>query len=230
MIRCGSYGETLNSTIPETDARGIMKNLRYNSGACALLMLFGTACGAPSAESASDAAASSAAAATSMAGDQLAAIEVAAAALSVATDMEVRSARSPMPGVITAGQPTQEQLEALNEAGVTHFISLRPTAEGGAGWEEAHAADGSYDFDRLPISGAASLTRENVDIFATMLEKTGGAPTVLYCASSNRVGAMLALKAHWIDGVDAAEALEIGLAAGMTRLEAPVRELLGLES
>ena len=44
------------------------------------------------------------------------------------------------------------------------------------------------------------------------------------------MGAMLALKAHWIDGVDAAEALEIGLAAGMTRLEAPVRELLGLES
>ena len=40
---------------------------------------------------------------------------------------------------------------------------------------------------------------------------------------------MLALKAHWIDGEEPEAALEFGLSAGLTSLENPVRELLGLE-
>jgi protein tyrosine phosphatase (PTP) superfamily phosphohydrolase (DUF442 family) len=154
---------------------------------------------------------------------------VRSATLEVATDLGVRNARMPMPGVVSAGQPTPEQLESMRAAGFENFISLRPTSEEGADWEEAHSGDGSYDFDRLPISGAGSLTRENVESFAALLEAAGDEPTVIYCASSNRVGAMLALKAHWVDGVEAEAALELGLQGGMTRLEAPVRELLGLE-
>jgi len=53
---------------------------------------------------------------------------------------------------------------------------------------------------------------------------------MLYCASSNRVGAMLALKAHWVDGESPEEALELGLAAGLTSLERSVRDLLDLGS
>lgn len=148
--------------------------------------------------------------------------------LATATALDVRNARMPIPGVITAGQPTTNQLETLVGNGVRHAISLRPVGEDGAGWEEAHSEDGDYRFDRLPISGAESLTRENVETFARLLEESGDEPTLLYCASSNRVGALLALKAAWIDGVAAQEALDLGLAAGMTRLEGPVRELLGL--
>ena len=47
----------------------------------------------------------------------------AAAALAVATELDVRNARMPLPGLITAGQPSEEQVEALLAAGVTHFIS-----------------------------------------------------------------------------------------------------------
>lgn len=146
--------------------------------------------------------------------------------LAVATDLGVRNARMPLEGVVTAGQPTEDQLEALREAGFENFISLRPTAEDGAGWEEAHAADGSYSFQRLPISGGDDLTRANVETFAAALDARGGEPTVLYCASSNRVGAMLALKAFWLDGATAEEALALGQAAGLTRLEGRVVELM----
>lgn len=148
--------------------------------------------------------------------------------LADATELGVRNARMPVDGVVTAGQPTPEQVEGLVEAGYTAFISLRPEAEDGAGWEESHASDGSYDFRRLPISGAGDLNRENVEAFAELLDETDGEPTVLYCASSNRVGAMLALKAYWIDGAEPEEALELGRAGGLTRLEGPVREILGL--
>lgn len=150
--------------------------------------------------------------------------------LETATELGVRNARMPRPGMLSGAQITEDQLRGLSDAGYRHFISLRPTAEDGAGWEEAFSSSAGYDFERLPIEGAASLTRENVERFARMLEATDGEPTVLYCASGNRVGAMLALKAHWIDGVSPDEALELGLAAGMTRLTDPVRQLLGLES
>jgi protein tyrosine phosphatase (PTP) superfamily phosphohydrolase (DUF442 family) len=148
--------------------------------------------------------------------------------LALAERLGVLNARESMPGLLTAGQPTEEQLDALVEAGYEHVISLRPVDESGAGWEEVHATEHGYDFRRLPISGAASLTRENVEAFAAMLQDTGDEPTVLYCASSNRVGAMMALKAYWLDGVEPQEALELGVANGMTGLTGPVSELLGL--
>ena len=161
--------------------------------------------------------------------DEIAAAAGLAPSLDVATGLGVPNARMPVPGLVTAGQPTVEQLEALSAAGYTNFISLRPESENGAGWEEAHSVDHDYDFDRIPISGAGSLTRENVEALAALLEEARNQPTVVYCASSNRVGAMLALKAFWLDGASPEDALELGRAGGMTRLEGAVTELLGLE-
>ncbi len=152
------------------------------------------------------------------------------ATLDAATALGVSNARMPLPHLVTAGQPTEEQIVGLVEAGFAHFISLRVADERGAGWEEARAADQSFDFERLPISGGDALTRENVEALAALLESVGEEPTVLYCGSSNRVGAMLALKAYWVDGADPEAAFELGQQAGMTRLEGRVRELLGLDS
>ena len=149
--------------------------------------------------------------------------------LQTAAGIGLGNARMPVDGLVTSAQPSERQMEALAAAGFENFISLRPTSESGAGWEEAHMDGKSYDFQRLPISGADDLTRERVEEFASLLEAAGDEPTVLYCASSNRVGAMLALKAYWLDGVPAEQALELGRAGGLTRLEGAVRERMGLE-
>ena len=146
--------------------------------------------------------------------------------LEAATDLGVRNARMPIEGLLTSGQVTEEQFDALAEEGYRHFISLRPESENGAGWEEAYAQPGT--FNRIPIAGAGDLTRENVAALDELLDEAGDDPAVLYCASSNRVGALLALRAYWRDGVPAEEAAELGRAAGMTSLEAPVLELLEL--
>lgn len=148
--------------------------------------------------------------------------------LATIASLELRNAREPVAGLITSAQPDQEQFEALVAAGFENFISLRPTSEEGAGWEEARAANGDVGFTRIPISGAAGLTREAVDELDRLLREAGDDPTVLYCASSNRVGALLALRAHWIEGVEPEAAIEFGLSAGMTRLESAVAELLGV--
>lgn len=147
--------------------------------------------------------------------------------LAEAEALEVRNARLPMARTLTGGQPTPEQFEALEAAGIERFISLRPTSEDGAGWEEERAAGGA-DFARIPIAGAEDLTRENVASFAALLERDGEAPTMVYCASGNRAGALFALKAAWVDGMDPAAALELGREAGLTGLDEAVQELLGV--
>jgi len=149
-------------------------------------------------------------------------------ALSVATEIGLLNVNSLQPDLILGGQPTVEQLKALKEAGVKNFISLRPETEDGAGWEETYANGRDIEFSRLPISGPGSLTKENVGIFSQLLNERGDETTVLYCASGNRVGAMLALKSFWIDGVDAETSFNLGVQSGMTSLTAAVSDMLGL--
>jgi protein tyrosine phosphatase (PTP) superfamily phosphohydrolase (DUF442 family) len=72
------------------------------------------------------------------------------------------------------------------------------------------------------------LTKENVETFARLLNERDDETTVLYCASGNRVGAMLALKSFWIDGVDAEISFNLGVESGMTSLTAAVSEMLGI--
>ncbi len=149
--------------------------------------------------------------------------------LESASALGVENVALPVPHVLTSAQPTPEQLDGLAAAGFEHFISLRLPDENGAGWEEEHTAATEVDFKRLPIAGADGLTRENVEALAELMDAAGDEPTVLYCGSSNRVGALLALKAYWLDGATEEEALALGQSAGMTRLEGPVRELMTQE-
>ena len=62
------------------------------------------------------------------------------------------------------------------------------------------------------------------------IEQTVGVDgAVLFsCGSSNRVGALFALKARLLDGKSPDEAIAIGEACGMTRLEPVVRQALGM--
>ena len=149
--------------------------------------------------------------------------------LSDAAAIGLRNAKTPLERLVTGGQPTPEQLEGLVQAGFAHFISLRPAAEDGAGWEESGVGDGAT-FARIPISGSGDLTRENVEALDRLLSETGDEHTVLYCASSNRVGALLALRAAWLQDMPVEQALELGREAGMTRLEGAVTELLAGEN
>jgi protein tyrosine phosphatase (PTP) superfamily phosphohydrolase (DUF442 family) len=138
----------------------------------------------------------------------------------------VQNVAEPVPNLITAAQPTRAQADELVSMGYENFISLQFAEESGAGWEESGIPGAGGRFARISVGGPDDLTRENVEALARVLEEAGGEQTVLYCASSNRVGALLALKAYWMDGADAADALALGRAAGMRALEPSVRRLL----
>ena len=127
-------------------------------------------------------------------------------------------------GLLVGGQPSLEQLERLGSLGYRTVISLSTEGEGGPTGKEVEALGLAYL--RLPVDGAADISEEKARTLDLVLDQVQG-PVVLHCGSGNRVGALLALRAHFVDGASPEEALRIGRDAGLTGLEPVVRERLG---
>jgi protein tyrosine phosphatase (PTP) superfamily phosphohydrolase (DUF442 family) len=142
-------------------------------------------------------------------------------------DIEVPNQSTAMEGVLTAGQLSEEQMVALAGLGYQSFVSLREADEGGSGWEEGFAAEKGLHFVRLPIAGADGIDEAHARQLDTLMEAEAR-PMVLYCGSSNRVGALLALRAFHVQDMGAAESLELGKSTGVTGLESMLEEKLGL--
>ena len=125
-----------------------------------------------------------------------------------------------------SGQPSADAIAALPAAGVKVVIDLRPDAETPQLDEAAVVRAAGLTYESLPIAGKAGLTRENVAAFDALLKKHGGETTLAHCSTSNRVGALLALRAAWIEGKPVAEALALGEKAGLKGLKPDVEALL----
>lgn len=126
----------------------------------------------------------------------------------------------------SSGQPSAEAIAGLRDAGIQTVIDLRPDAETPDLDEKSVAEKAGLNYRSLPISGAADLTRENVSKFDQLLKVSADENVLVHCASGNRVGAMMALRAHWVEGKSAEESLAIGKAAGMTGLAGEVQKLV----
>jgi len=138
----------------------------------------------------------------------------------------IPNARQPLPGVITGGVPTDEQLQSARSLGYETVISLLSAAE--VGDEEARVSKLGMRFEAIPIGGPADLTEPNAARLGRLLADPAQRPLILHCGSGNRVGALLALEAFYVEHVPAQQALELGLRAGLTSLRAVVEQKLGL--
>lgn len=134
----------------------------------------------------------------------------------------IADAVSPTPGVVSAGRLDAEDVGRVKVAGIRHVIDLTPDAETPDFDEAAAVRAAGMAYSNLPLRGGADLTRENVDAFDRML-RDARRPVLVHCASGNRVGAMAALRAAWIEGRPAEDAIGIGKAWGLKGLEAEVR-------
>jgi len=139
-------------------------------------------------------------------------------------NIPVANARKVSEGVWAAGQPTPEQLGEMRAAGLRTLINLRPDRE--LPWDERHTAvDLGLDYVSIPIAGPADITPSAARQLHEALNREAK-PALVHCASSNRVGALFALKSYFIDGQDVETALADGRAAGLKDLEPAVRTLL----
>ena len=143
-----------------------------------------------------------------------------------ADTMTIRNAAQPIEGVLTAGQPTRAELEAVASAGYKTVVNLRQLDEEGA-WDETEFVEGlGMKFVHLPIAGGADINVDNALRLAELLDDPDAKPLMIHCASSNRVGALIAIKAAIVDGTSVDEALELGLSAGLSSLKKRTREVL----
>lgn len=134
----------------------------------------------------------------------------------------IADAVSPVPGVVSAGRLQPDDIARVREAGVRHVIDLTPDVETPDFDEAAAVRAAGLAYSNLPLRGAVDLTRENVIAFDALV-RTAKRPVLVHCASGNRVGAMAALRAAWVEGKPADEAIEIGKAWGLKGLEAEVQ-------
>jgi len=122
-----------------------------------------------------------------------------------------------------AGQPTADQLADLARDGVRTVINLRGPAEAVDFDEAAAASRLGLRHVALPITGPGDLDRDRVRAFGQVLDEArrdGG--VLIHCATSNRVGAMVALDEVLNRGATLDAALERGRAAGLATLEPAV--------
>ena len=136
---------------------------------------------------------------------------------------QVADAVAPAEGVVAAGRLKPDDIERLQHAGIRYVIDLTPDAET-PDFDEAEAIrSAGLGYSNLPLRGASDLTRENTIAFDRML-RDAKRPVLVHCASGNRVGAMAALRAAWVEGKSEEEAVAIGKAWGLKSLESQVRE------
>ncbi len=129
-----------------------------------------------------------------------------------------------VPGITTAGQPTAQQLEAAAAEGYKTVIDLRGPAEDRGLDEKAAVEKLGMNYVNLPVMHAAGVTYANAAALDELLAKLKG-PVLLHCATGNRAGALLALRAK-LHGADKDQALALGVAAGVTGLKKTVEDKL----
>ena len=96
------------------------------------------------------------------------------------------NASQPLPGIITAGQPSAEQLEALARDGVAVIVDLRGTTEPRGFDERATAARLGLDYHNIPIT--STLGAEEIEAVRALLRERAGRAVLVHCKSANRVG------------------------------------------
>lgn len=126
--------------------------------------------------------------------------------------------------VFSAAQPTKEQFKQLSQAKVKHVINLRAADE--QDWDEGALVNSlGMSYHAIEIAGAKDVNTDNAKQLANLLEQLKGESVVVHCASSNRVGALMAISAHQ-QGTDIESAIEIGKLWGMASLEPVVRKVV----
>ena len=127
----------------------------------------------------------------------------------------------PVEGITAAGQPKKDGLMELAEAGYVAVIDLRGADENRGLDEKAVVEALGMEYVSLPIENKAALNFDNAEKLDDILDNYDK-PVLVHCGSSNRAGALLALRQK-ANGAEDEDALAFGRSAGMTSLEETVQ-------
>lgn len=132
----------------------------------------------------------------------------------------------PIDGLTTAGQPDEAAFRVFAGSGYKVVIDLRTEGEDRGLDEPAVVRALGMEYVSMPIDGPDINFQKARELDALL--DSYDEPVLLHCASSNRVGALLALNVFAESG-DAELAIATGRSAGMKSLETIVRDLIGAD-
>ena len=124
------------------------------------------------------------------------------------------NAGSPLEGVATAGQPNEEHLRRLAEAGYKTVIDLR-TLEEDRGLDEKEAVrEAGMEYVSIPV-GHETVEDETFKRFRELMRDPGRRPALVHCSSANRVGALLVPYLILDEGKTTGQALGVARRVGL---------------
>jgi len=134
---------------------------------------------------------------------------------------------APQKDLLTGGQPSLEDLQRLAKRGTKVVINLRTKGEFKRFNEQQVVERLGMKYVSIEIDGSDGITAKNAQRLDEALNQLKQ-PALVHCASSNRVGGLLAYRAFVIQKKSPQESLAFGRSAGMSGTEKKVKKLLGL--
>jgi protein tyrosine phosphatase (PTP) superfamily phosphohydrolase (DUF442 family) len=128
------------------------------------------------------------------------------------------NAAQPLPWLLTSGQPARAHFEALREAGVTAVIDLRDPMEPRPIDEPAELARLGITYHSVPVRTGA-LDDATLGAIVALLRQYEGTPTLLHCASANRVGGALLAYLILDQGMSEQDAVDAAMRVGLRSTE-----------
>lgn len=131
-------------------------------------------------------------------------------------------------GYVIGGLPTKAAIDAALTADIESAMSLMSRDEPGISEIGPYAASQGFRYIRFTIDGSQDLTEAMAWEFAAtlpMLDKPG----IVHSAQGQRVAAIFALKAFFVDDLPADHALAIGNALGMGEYAEHVESLIAVD-
>ncbi len=128
------------------------------------------------------------------------------------------NAAQPLPWLVTCGQPSADQFAAAHAAGIRAVIDLRDPMESRPFDEPAALDRLGITYRNIPVNVGA-LDDASLEAVLAALREFADTPTMLHCASANRVGG--ALIPYFINdrGMDEQAAIDAAMRVGLRSAE-----------
>jgi protein tyrosine phosphatase (PTP) superfamily phosphohydrolase (DUF442 family) len=130
----------------------------------------------------------------------------------------VANACQVLPNVISGGQPSADQLQALKEAGGQIVLDLRDPMEPRPVDEAALVRDLGMEYINVPVR-AGSLDDATLERILTVLRQAGERTVFFHCGSGSRVGGALIPYLILDQGMDEQDAVEQAMRVGLRNAE-----------
>ncbi|MBV1911193.1 MAG: hypothetical protein KUG78_17995 [Kangiellaceae bacterium] len=139
--------------------------------------------------------------------------------------LDMSHTANPAKNLITGGQPSLLDLSRLAEAGTKLIINLRGNGEFSEFDEKEAVEKLGMKYISIPVAGGSEINLDNAKQLDRALNNLT-LPVLVHCASSNRVGGLLAYREFKLKQRSSSDALAFGKSAGMRSTSKVVKTLI----